>query len=112
MLVSGSADWLGINYYYGFSISNRVTFPYGIPQEQHDGSTTRNVLYPFPQGLRSVLNYAYKKYKVPIVVTENGLAMEQALWMIRIESLFFKLMLLLLFKVELLIFYFIIQNEF
>uniref|UniRef100_A0A914EGN5 Beta-glucosidase n=1 Tax=Acrobeloides nanus TaxID=290746 RepID=A0A914EGN5_9BILA len=72
LLLKGSADWLGINYYYGFSVSNRVTFPYGIAQEQVDGATDRNVLYPYPQGLRSVLNYASQTYKVPVAVTENG----------------------------------------
>jgi len=70
--LKGSADWLGINYYYGFSISNRVTFPYGIPQEQVDGATIRNVLYPHPQGLRNVLKYASDTYQVPVAVTENG----------------------------------------
>uniref|UniRef100_A0A914D4N5 Beta-glucosidase n=1 Tax=Acrobeloides nanus TaxID=290746 RepID=A0A914D4N5_9BILA len=72
LLLKGSADWLGINYYYGFSVSNRVTFPYGIAQEQIDGATNRNVLYPYPQGLRDVLNYASQTYKVPVAVTENG----------------------------------------
>ena len=49
-----------------------MTFPYGIPQEQVDGATIRNVLYPHPQGLRNVLKYASQTYKVPVAVTENG----------------------------------------
>uniref|UniRef100_A0A914CA11 Beta-glucosidase n=1 Tax=Acrobeloides nanus TaxID=290746 RepID=A0A914CA11_9BILA len=68
----GSADWLGINYYYAFTVGNRTEFPYGIPQEQRDGATVRHILYPFPDGLRSLLNYCSQTYKVPLIVTENG----------------------------------------
>jgi len=70
--LKGSADWLGINYYYGFKIWERLDFPYGIAQEQRDGATVRQVLVPYPDGLRQILNYAWQTYHVPLMVTENG----------------------------------------
>ncbi|EEF50172.1 beta-glucosidase 12 [Ricinus communis] len=90
MMVKGSFDFIGLNYYssfYAYSVpatSNSVNISYstdsltnltterdGIPIGPTDGSIWIHV---YPRGLRDVLMYTKKKYNNPtIYITENGI---------------------------------------
>lgn len=70
--IKGSADFLGLNYYSSLTVKNRVDFHYGVKQTEYDGGFDTTGLYNYPQGLKKLLAYASKEYKIPILVTENG----------------------------------------
>lgn len=65
----GRMDWLGVQYYYD---SPCRTF--GVALD--DGKTPRTDMgwRIVPEGLYHVVMTAWKRYRVPIIVTENGLA--------------------------------------
>ncbi|CAK7331825.1 unnamed protein product [Dovyalis caffra] len=89
MLVKGSYDFIGLNYYTTFAAvhlpkSNLVNVSYstdslsnltddrnGVPIGPKDGSLWMNV---YPRGLRDLLKYTKEKYNDPtIYITENGI---------------------------------------
>lgn len=65
--VRKSCDFLGINYYF----SNRV---YGYRVHNPDDRLSDLGWDMQPENLEFVLERLYQKYKLPIIVTENGLA--------------------------------------
>ncbi|XP_050212183.1 beta-glucosidase 12-like isoform X2 [Mercurialis annua] len=90
LMVKGSFDFIGLNYYSTFyaysvpsannsinitystdSLTNLTTERNGIPIGPTDGSVWIHV---YPKGLRDVLMYTKKKYNNPtIYITENGI---------------------------------------
>jgi beta-glucosidase/6-phospho-beta-glucosidase/beta-galactosidase len=67
--VAGDLDWLGVQYYYDAPM--RL-----IAADDADGDPPRTDLgwRIYPEGLHGVLHEAWRRYRVPIIVTENGLA--------------------------------------
>lgn len=72
--LAGSADWLGVNYY----SRDLVRFSPGTPGmvERTPGPGPRTDLgwEVYPEGLERLLVAASARYRLPILVTENGLA--------------------------------------
>ena len=62
-------DWLGVQYYYDTPMNLRT-------QVDSDGGVPRTDLgwRIYPEGLYHVVREAWRRYRVPILVTENGLA--------------------------------------
>ena len=67
--VRDELDWLGVQYYYDTPMNLRE-------QVDADGDVPRTDLgwRIYPEGLCGVVREAWKRYRVPILVTENGLA--------------------------------------
>ena len=76
-LVKG-CDYLGINYYMRQRIrcvEKRGPHPiYGIEIAPCEGDCTDFGWEIYPSGMREILNWAYRKYRRKIIVTENGIA--------------------------------------
>ena len=65
----GSLDWLGVQYYYDSPVRTfRLADEDGCPPRTDMGWRIA------PEGLYHVVREAYARYRVPIIVTENGLA--------------------------------------
>jgi beta-galactosidase len=70
-------DYLGVNYYTKWRVRHRKT---GVdPLLDYEfapcsGDCTDYGWYVYPEGLRNVLGWAYRRYRRPIYVTENGVA--------------------------------------
>jgi len=78
-LVKG-CDFLGVNYYSLWRVKHRKDgghplLSYGFEPCAGDCSDYGWEIYP--EGLRSVLSWAYRRYRRPIFVTENGIADEK-----------------------------------
>jgi beta-glucosidase len=65
--VRRSLDWLGINYYFTNKYQGFKRVPSDAPLNDLGWEME-------PQNLQFVLERIYKKYKTPIIVTENGVA--------------------------------------
>jgi beta-glucosidase len=67
--VAGSLDWLGVQYYFDTPMR-------AFSQADEDGDPPRTDMdwRIHPEGLYWVLMEAWERYRVPILVTENGLA--------------------------------------
>ncbi|MEK6612926.1 MAG: family 1 glycosylhydrolase [Gemmatimonadota bacterium] len=72
--LKGTIDWVGINYYR----RNLVTFAPGAPGmvEIHPGPGTLSDagIEIYPEGLLALLRESRKRYPLPIMITENGVA--------------------------------------
>ena len=72
--LKGTIDWVGINYYR----RNLVTFAPGSPGmvEIHPGpgQLTDSGVEIFPEGLLALLRESRRRYPLPIMITENGVA--------------------------------------
>ena len=70
-------DYIGVNYYTKWRVRHRKT---GVdPLLDYEfapcsGDCTDYGWYVYPEGLRNVLRWAYRRYRRPIYVTENGVA--------------------------------------
>lgn len=67
--VQGDIDWLGVQYYYDTPI--RLT---GIDDADDDPPRTDMGWRIYPEGLYRALHETWRRYRVPIIVSENGLA--------------------------------------
>jgi len=70
-------DYIGVNYYARWSVRHRKTgvdplMDYEFAPCSDDCSDYGWEIYP--EGLRSVLRWAYRRYRRPLYVTENGVA--------------------------------------
>ncbi|KAB0802149.1 hypothetical protein PPYR_04335 [Photinus pyralis] len=84
--IKGSADFLGINYYTGYIVSNDTNSTNLTPSFENDLNVKREYnpewrssslpdLKDYPDGLRDILKWTKEKYKNPLVyITENGFA--------------------------------------
>ncbi len=72
--LAGSADYLGLNYYR----RNMVRFTLGAPGLvtilPGPGQLSDTGVEVYPEGLLRLLRRAWKRYRLPIYVTENGVA--------------------------------------
>ncbi len=78
--VGGTLDYLGINYY-GRYMMEATDFKYKLPRgaQQHEGTNpwrTDMDWEIYPDGLSRMLEWAWTRYNLPIIVSENGLADE------------------------------------
>jgi len=84
-LVKGSADYYGMNTYTtnlcraggDDEFQGLVDYTFVRPDGTQLGNQAHCAwLQDYPQGFRSLLNYLWKRYKLPIYVTENGFAVK------------------------------------
>ena len=72
--LTGTIDWVGINYYR----RNLVTFAPGSPGmvdiHPGPGTLTDAGIEIYPEGLLALLRESSKRYPLPIMITENGVA--------------------------------------
>lgn len=66
-------DYIGINYYGRFMVQLIFKSPF-VKLFEGPGPKTDMGWEMFPQGLYPVLKKAYSRYKLPILISENGLA--------------------------------------
>lgn len=66
-------DWLGVNYYFALPAkgSERPIFAGLSPLTTFDPSALQST-DPWPQGLYELLTGAWERYRLPIIITENG----------------------------------------
>jgi beta-glucosidase len=72
--LKGSADYFGINYYR----RNLVRFAPGEPGlvslQQGPGQLSESGVEVYPEGLLRLLRRAWERYRLPVYITENGVA--------------------------------------
>jgi beta-glucosidase len=74
-LIWPKLDYVGVNYYFQRKVGLKMKPPF--IQQQDDGDKESDLGWKIkPEGLFNVLN-GVKKYKLPVYVTENGLADEK-----------------------------------
>ncbi|KAF8240408.1 glycoside hydrolase family 1 protein [Tricholoma matsutake] len=85
VLVKGSSDFYGMNTYTtnlaraggDDEFQGLVDYTFTRPDGTQLGMQAHCAwLQDYPQGLRALLNYLWKRYKTPIYVTENGFAVK------------------------------------
>ncbi len=69
--LEGKFDFVGINYYFGLSIN---LIPPFVKMIKPDGITTEMGWGIHPDGLQELIKNAWRKYKKPIYIFENGIA--------------------------------------
>jgi beta-glucosidase len=70
----GSADWLGVNYYRRDRVRFAPSAPTLLTLEPVTGVKSDLGWEVHPEGLLRVLRIAWNRYRLPIYVTENGIA--------------------------------------
>ncbi|KAF9476097.1 beta-glucosidase [Pholiota conissans] len=84
-LVKGSSDFYGMNTYTtnlckaggDDEFQGNVDYTFRRPDGTELGNQAHSAwLQDYPEGFRSLLNYIWKRYKLPIYVTENGFAVK------------------------------------
>ncbi|KAF9531231.1 glycoside hydrolase family 1 protein [Crepidotus variabilis] len=84
-IVKGSSDFYGMNTYTtnlcraggDDEFQGNVDYTFTRPDETQLGPQAQSPwLQDYPQGFRALLNYIYKRYKLPILVTENGFSVK------------------------------------
>ncbi|KAI0061112.1 glycoside hydrolase family 1 protein [Artomyces pyxidatus] len=84
-VVKGSSDFYGMNTYTtnlckaggDDEFQGRVEYTFTRPDGTQLGTQAHcKWLQTYPQGFRALLNYLYKRYRLPIYVTENGFAVK------------------------------------
>lgn len=86
-LLKGSADFLGINGYTSRYVSNETVEREGFQKDSQASQYTTDIhgnligelaypewLYIVPWGMRKLINWSFRRYRVPIYITENGVA--------------------------------------
>jgi beta-glucosidase len=72
--LAGSLDFIGVNYYRRDVVSFAPGRPGMLRNEPGDGDRTDLDWEIHPQGLLRLLREVSRRYKLPIIVTENGIA--------------------------------------
>ncbi|KAG6864603.1 Beta-glucosidase 1B [Blastosporella zonata] len=84
-LVRGSSDFYGMNTYTtnlaraggNDEFQGNVEYTFTRPDGTQLGTQAQSAwLQDYPEGLRALLNYVWKKYKMPIYITENGFSIK------------------------------------
>ena len=70
--INGKIDFLGINYYSRTFVKYFRPFPQLLNGQEFERTDMGYEF--FPQGLEGVVFKAYKRYRLPIMITENGIA--------------------------------------
>ncbi|KAF8840142.1 glycoside hydrolase family 1 protein [Paxillus ammoniavirescens] len=85
LIVKGSSDFYGMNTYTtnlcraggSDELQGFVEYTFTRPDGTQLGTQAHcSWLQDYPQGFRDLLNYVWKRYKLPIYVTENGFAVK------------------------------------
>jgi beta-glucosidase len=72
--LAGSADWLGVNYYSRDLVRFSPAAPGLTERSPGPGPLSDLGWEVYPEGLHRLLHSAYARYRLPIYVTENGVA--------------------------------------
>jgi beta-glucosidase len=72
--LAGSADFLGVNYYRRELLSFSPRSPALVSTHPGPGPKTDLGWETHPEGLLLLLREAWRRYRLPIYITENGLA--------------------------------------
>lgn len=72
-----SADYFGMNYYFRQRVGVNLTSPVLLGNEPGPGPKSDLGWEIYPAGLLQLLRESYGRYKLPIYITENGLADRQ-----------------------------------
>lgn len=71
--IGDAQDFIGVNYYYGYDY--RISFSYPFAKRIRSPEVRSDLNWEFsPEGLHEVVMDAWKKYKLPIYIFENGAA--------------------------------------
>ncbi len=71
---SKTCDFIGLNYYSRNLIRTKPSFPFLERRWADEGPTTDLGWEIHPQGLGQAIQETWKRWKLPILITENGLA--------------------------------------
>ncbi len=72
--LAGSADWVGLNYYRRNLVRLSPGAPGLVELRPGPGPRTDTGIEIYPEGLLRLLRQAWRRYRLPIYVTENGIA--------------------------------------
>jgi beta-glucosidase len=77
LLTSKNHDFIGVNYYFQQKISRKEILNATTKNELNVkimGEEGHNGSYIYPEGIHQVLTKLWQKYRLPIYITENGVA--------------------------------------
>jgi beta-glucosidase len=72
--LKGTIDWVGINYYRRNLVSFKLGAPGMVEIHPGPGALTDAGIEIYPEGLLALLREGRRRYHLPMMVTENGLA--------------------------------------
>jgi beta-glucosidase len=72
--LAGSADFFGLNYYTRYLTHFNPSFPGMLERRLGPGPRTDMDWEVYPEGMLRMLRAAWQRYRLPIYVTENGVA--------------------------------------
>ncbi len=72
--LAGTLDWVGINYYRRNLITFAPSSPGMVEIHPGPGQQTDAGIEIYPEGLLELIRESHRRYPLPILVTENGLA--------------------------------------
>ncbi len=70
----GSADYVGVNYYRRNLVRFTTRLPGRVALHQGRGPLSDAGVEIYPEGLLQVVRSVWRRYRLPIVITENGVA--------------------------------------
>jgi beta-galactosidase len=79
--LAGRMDYLGINYYTPLNVkgTDSASFPTLSPLTNFDVITLSSMMFiDDPKGMYEIVTQAWKRYQIPIIITENGAAVDDA----------------------------------
>jgi beta-glucosidase/6-phospho-beta-glucosidase/beta-galactosidase len=79
--LAGRMDWLGVNYYTPLNIvgTDTATFPTLSPLTNFDPIALSSIVYQDdPKGIYEMVTHIKTRYGLPVIVTENGTAVDDA----------------------------------
>ncbi len=72
--LNGSIDWVGINYYRRNLVRFKLGAPGMVDISNGPGALSDARVEIYPEGLLGLIREAWKRYRLPIVITEYGVA--------------------------------------
>ncbi len=72
--LTGTLDWIGINYYRRNLVNFAIDKPGMVDIAPGPGMLTDAGIEIYPEGLLALIRDAHKRYPLPILITENGVA--------------------------------------
>jgi beta-glucosidase len=72
--LKGSIDWIGINYYRRNTVRFKPSAPGMVDIGNGPGPQSDAKVEIYPDGLLALIREGWKRYRLPIVITENGVA--------------------------------------
>lgn len=72
--IRGSVDYFGLNYYTRYLVQFSPSMPGMLDRRLGPGKRTEMDWETYPEGLLRMTRAAWKRYRLPIYITENGVA--------------------------------------